>query len=450
MSFGVHQMRMFGTSAWGEHPLSPSSPSPTKLPWTSGAGGLTDEALEAMLKERGKKGEEGGDQTAASGHEREDRTIEEKVMMTMIFLRHSFFVCGTRAREGGQHVRRCTNYCAKAARGYLGGRQADVFVFLSTRFAALVAQIMRWDDNCEGWLHVASAIKQLLQCKSSPFDRCYASRTLSRISSIQHTCAALLCTPTILASVCACLDAACGDFAANERAVELSSDSGGSGSAGNEQEGGGGREKPKVGSSSRGSDDDGNRGGREREWWEVGGGQDGGLVQGLHQQCILHCTYILFCCARTGCEESEIVVAMGGIPALLMTASLKGSSSRILEMSVMGLSMLAQHPPCAHAVRKVKAVPVLAAICSYQLRRFRTLRQRHQGKDRRVEAHLDRMMGVSLRVAVSTAAAVMLSAEDADQAARSIDMELMGHVTSGLKSYLVKVSRVKSSLPSDE
>jgi hypothetical protein len=86
-----------------------------------------------------------------------------------------------------------------------------------------------------------------------------------------------------------------------------------------------------------------------------------------------------------GPEESEMVGAMGGIPALLVTASLKGCSSRVLEMSVMGLSMLSQHPTCANSLRDLNAVPILAAICSHQLRRFRTLRQRPQVKDRRAE-----------------------------------------------------------------
>jgi hypothetical protein len=55
------------------------------------------------------------------------------------------------------------------------------------------------------------------------------------------------------------------------------------------------------------------------------------------------------------------------------------------------------------------------------------------------QSQYDKLLGVSLRVAVSTAAAVMLTAEDADQAARNIDLELLGHVTSALKSYLIKV-----------
>lgn len=58
------------------------------------------------------------------------------------------------------------------------------------------------------------------------------------------------------------------------------------------------------------------------------------------------------------------------------------------------------------------------------------------------QSQYDKLLGVSLRVAVSTAAAVMLTAEDADQAARNIDLELLGHVTSALKSYLVKVGHL--------
>jgi len=202
-----------------------------------GSGGLTDEALEMLIKERSKLGGFGkGKGVAESGHEREDKTVEQKVM--------------------------------------------------------------RWDNNCEGWLHVGSAIKQLLECNSNSFDRCFASRTLSKICSRQHHCGTLVCTPTMLSSVCSCLEDTCSSFTANERAIGSSTDSGDVAGGGASVDSGSGKDKEKNLHARKGSDD-GGRGSRDREWWEATASSDIGLVQGLNQQCILHCAYILFCCSRT-------------------------------------------------------------------------------------------------------------------------------------------------------
>ena len=146
----------------------------------------------------------------------------------------------------------------------------------------------------------------------------------------------------------------------------------------------------------------------------------------------LHASYGLVCLARGGGVACGALARPAVLASLCRAATLPGAA-RINEAAAMALGLLAQHPACAPALRAARVPKVAGAVCAQYLRQSRAL-PRSAG----------RALVLALRVLVSAAAACLLCAERAAEAAPALEPQALAYLVSTLRSSLLREGLVSA------